>query len=224
MKKNILVMAFGMAAMLVTSCGGGTTKSVVDNSYYNNPQPYQRQTQPQAKPTLPERVAEIKASHVEKAASEVKNGCFRGYGLANDYDQGDARKDALRYAQTEIAELLERAIEGTTDEFRKKGNSLSGKKFNEKKLEEHIQTSIAEVIRNCRVVDYQAYKLSDGTIDYEICVEMSKPAEKVVEEVYDGIKREEIFEIDFDRDEYVKKNMERIQENHKIINEKRKQK
>lgn len=47
MKKNILVMAFGMAAMLMTSCGGGASKQMV---MYQRPIQYQQQPIQQSQP------------------------------------------------------------------------------------------------------------------------------------------------------------------------------
>ena len=201
--KKVLLSSFILMALTFISCG--SKKSAADN-YYNNPQ----------RPTHTTRT-EIKKSRIEQLA-DVDNGYLRVVGSATDYEKADARRDAIRDAQIQMATLLENAISGITDEYRKKA-SVNKKKFTEKEMEEHYQTEIAQVLKNCRIVDSQAYNVSDGTIEYEVCLELGKPTKEVIKDVYDDLSREGILGVDYDKEKYVKDNMDRIKQNREKLYE-----
>jgi low affinity Fe/Cu permease len=56
------------------------------------------------------------------------------------------------------------------------------------------------------------YDLSDGTVSVYVCVELVKPTDEVIGDVYDELTRDEVIGIDYDKQKFIKDNRERLEE------------
>lgn len=209
MKKNILVMAFGMAAMLMTACGGGTTKSVADNSYYNNPRGNEPVVQQQA-PVKQPKETKRSVREVDKLAAAETNS-MRAVGIGNDYEEKDARREAINDARNTLAGFIEASVVALTKEYHKKTQKQQ-KKTSESSIEGTVEYAVGQTISTKMIGIPEAYDLSDGTIRVYVCLELTKPNKQVLSEIYDNLKDEDILGVDYDKEKFIQDNMDRIKE------------
>lgn len=199
---NKLVLSFLSILMALGMVSCRSKKPATTDDYYSNPRANTA--------TLTRKARE--ESRVEAASRLSDNGKLRAFGQANDFNLNDARRDAIRAAQTELAMQIENAIAITTQEFRKKSN-INTKKLSERQLNEIIETNVVQVVKNTHVVDFQAYDVTDGTIDYEVCIEMSANLNDVLGTIGDQLSHDEVLAIDYDKQQFIKENKERIEQN-----------
>jgi len=207
MKKFLLFSAVTALMLALTSCG--SKKVAQADEYYDNPK---------QRTVRPTRVAQ-QESRVEAAAKQYVNGKLRAFASSKDYDKTDARRDAIRSAQVELAMLIENGISQTVKEFRKKATA-NKKMMTEKEIEDHVESFVIQVIQNTRVVDSQAYDVSDGTVEYEVCVEIPSPVDNVIGEIGDNLSREGVLAVDYDKHQFIKENKEIIENNRARLYEK----
>ncbi len=207
MRKSFLFVVATVMMLVMASCS--SKKTAMADQYYDHPK---------GRTTQPTRVAQEK-SHVENSAEQYQNGRLRAFASVKDFDKSDARRDAIRSAQVELAMLIENAISQTVKEFRKK-STVNMKMLSEKTIEDHIESFVVQVIRNSRVVDSQAYNLSDGTVEYEVCVEIPSPVDNLIDEIGDNLSREGVLAVDYDKQEFIKENKEIIENNRARLYEK----
>jgi hypothetical protein len=203
------ILLFVATVMMLVGVSCSSKKSAMADQYYDHPK---------GKTVQPTRVAQQK-SHVEIAAEQYENGRLRAFSSVKDFDKNDARRDAIRSAQVELAMLIENAISQTVKEFRKK-STLNTKMLTERTIEDYIESFVVQVLKNTRVIDSQAYDLSNGTVEYEVCVEIPSPIDNVINEIGDNLSREGVLAVDYDKQEFVKENKEIIDNNRTRLYEK----
>lgn len=198
MKNSLIVSALCLMAMVLTSCGS-SKRSTADN-YYSNPK--ERTSQPILK--------ERKLKEVDKLA-RAETTKMRAIGIGNDYDEKEARAEALRNAQSTLASYLETTIVSLTQEYHKKAQ-VNMKKYSEANIQKLVEVAVSQKV-SVRMVGYpEIYDASDATIQVYVCVELVKPTDQVLGEIYDQLTQDEILGTDYDKMKFIQDNKEQLQE------------
>lgn len=198
MKKMYFVSALCLTALMLGSCGS-SKKATADN-YYSNP------TEKTAQPTLKKR----EVREVDKlAAAETDK--MRAVGVGNDFDEKEARREAIQDAQNTLAGYLETAIVSLTQEYHKKANA-NAKKYSESNLERIVEATVSQKVSTKMIGTPEVFDASDATVQVYVCVELQKPTDKVLGEIYDQLTEDEILGIDYDKMKFIQDNKDRLQE------------
>ena len=202
MKKFSFLAAIAITALL-SSCGG--TKQVANAGYYNNPYP-QQQNQRNQQQTM----QELKTLKVDELVAEETDK-LRAVGIANDADENDARREALQAGQLEIASLIETSVVALTQEYNQK-NQVNGKKLKDEQRKEFIEFAVSQKISVKAIGTPDRFMLGDGTYQIYRCVELKVPTADVLGDLHNQLTKEEIIGLDYDREKFIKDNLDRIQE------------
>lgn len=194
MTKKGFLSAFCFMALMLASCGS-SKKTTADNYYSKT-----------AQPTLKKR----EVREVDKLAAEEKDK-MRAVGIGNDFDEKEARREAIQDAQNTLAGYLETSIINITQEYHKK-STANAKKFSETNLERFIETAVSQKVSTKMIGLPEVYDASDATVQVYVCVELQKPTEKVLGEIYDQLTEDEILGIDYDKMKFIQDNKDRLQE------------
>lgn len=198
MKKTIIFSALCLAALMLGSCGS-SKKAAADN-YYSNPKGTV------AQPTLKKR----EVREVDKLAAAETNK-MRAVGIGNDYDEKEARREAIQDAQSILAGYLETCIVSLTEEYHKKAQ-VTSKKYSETNLERYVEAAVAQKVSSHMIGTPEVYDASDGTVQVYVCVELQKTTEQVLGDMYDQLTEDEILGTDYDKMKFIQDNKERLQE------------
>lgn len=198
MKTKFFISALCLMALMLGSCGS-SKKATADN-YYSDPG---RKT---VQPTLKKR----EVREVDKlAAAETDK--MRAVGVGNDFDEKEARREAIQDAQNTLAGYLETAIVSLTQEYHKKANA-NAKKYSESNLERVVEATVSQKVSTKMIGTPEVYDASDATVQVYVCVELQKPTDKVLGEIYDQLTQDEILGIDYDKMKFIQDNKDRLQE------------
>ena len=200
MKKDLIICA-SIAMAILCSCGG--SKNVANDGYYSNPS-----RNVKVAPTLTQKDREVR--EVDKLAAKETDK-MRAVGIGNDVEEKYARREALRDAQTTLASYLETTIIALTKEFHKKA-SINNKKVSETNIEDYVESAVSQKISSKIIGVPEVYDVSDGTVSVYVCVELSKPTEQILGEVYDQLTVDEILWTDYNKQNFIKDNLDRLQE------------
>lgn len=198
MKKTFLISALCLLALMLGSCG--SSKKTAADDYYSNPKATATQ------PTLKKR----EVREVDKLAAAETNK-MRAVGLGNDFDEKEACREAIQDAQNTLAGYLETSIVSLTQEYHKKAQ-VTSKKYSETNLERYVETAVSQKVSSRMVGIPEVYDASDGTVQVYVCIELQKPTEQVLGEVYDQLTQDEILGTDYDKMKFIQENKDRIQE------------
>ncbi|MBQ0058263.1 MAG: hypothetical protein KBT20_11480 [Bacteroidales bacterium] len=198
MKTKYYVTAFCLMALMLSSCGS-SKKATADN-YYSNP------TEKTAQPTLKKR--EVREVDKLVAAETDK---MRAVGIGNDFDEKESRREAILDAQNTLAGYLETCIVSLTQEYHKK-SSANAKKFSESNLERFVEAAVSQKVSTKMIGLPEVFDASDGTVQVYVCVELQKPTDNVLGEIYDQLTQDEILGIDYDKMKFIQDNKDRLQE------------
>lgn len=198
MKKKIIIPALCFAALMLGSCGS-SKKATADN-YYSNPK------EKTAQPTLKKR----EVREVDKLAAAETNK-MRAVGIGNDFDEKEARREAIQDAQNTLAGYLESCIVSLTQEYHKKAQA-NAKKYSETNLERYVETAVSQKVSSKMIGTPEVYDASDGTVQVYVCVELQKPTDNVLGEMYDQLTQDEILGTDYDKMKFIQDNKDRLQE------------
>lgn len=198
MKKNFLVMAFGMVVMLMISCGGGTTKSVAESDYYRNP----KKDAPAAT-----RVRRTVDPTYTLAKQEGAN--LRAASSATSALEDVALENAENAAVTLLASRLESAIIGVRERFNKT-NQAQTKNFTEQQVQNYMKTYVAQKLSYKVIGEPSIYDNVDKTVTAYVCVELTTPTQKILEDAYDKMTQDEILQTELDKKQFVEENKEEL--------------
>lgn len=199
MKKILCFPVVMFSVVVLWSCG--SSKSFVANDYSVQSKPKNV-----VQPTLTKR----EVREVDKlAAAETDK--MRAVGIGNDYEEKEARREALRDGQITLAGYIETAVVSLTQEYHKKA-SVTGKKFSETQIESYVETAMAQKVSTRMIGVPEVYDASDGTVQVYICVELSKPTEQILGDVYDQLSKDDVLGADYDKQKFIQDNKDRIQE------------
>ena len=200
MKKTLIFAA--VAALVICSCG--TAKKAANNSSYNsqlqNSQPAQTAQTPQNANPTPART--LRATEPCIALSEEKD--FAAWGVAQSYNEKVAVNEASRNAREELAKMMSVAVEGAAEDYLK--NTSVNKKSTAATLSEEISTQFySECVKNSKRIKTSVYDLDDGQIQVYVCYEIRAGfdvLEKAAEVVDNTLTRDQVLEVEFDRERF----------------------
>lgn len=190
-------MAATALVVAVSSCG--SSKQAANADYYNNPR---QATTPQQQ--------KLETLEVDRLVSEETDK-LRAVGTAIDIDEMDARREALQNGQLEIASLLETSVIALTQAYAQE-NNLNSKKLEDKKRNEFVEFSVAQNISTRPVGPVERFLNADGSYQVYRCVELMKPTDEVLGNVYNDLVKEEIIGLDYDKQKFIQDNFDKIKE------------
>lgn len=221
MKKNILVMAFGMAAMLVTSCGS-TKPMVVYQQPYQQQYPYQQQPvqqypiqqQPVQQNTQPQQGSPFGQTYTMPTFEPDTEEYFAATGTANG---PRARMDvlqraALSNAQSMIRAKMKHAYKGVVSDYSNymgMGSASSAMT----KVEQGGDQIIDAVVNETMARDVRFSSVDEkGNVDCYVGVRIYKKqaAEKIVE----GLSNDQELKLRFNEDQF-RQRMEKVFKDYK---------
>ena len=193
-----LVIAF----LLVCSCG--TSKKASNNSSYNSQlqSSQSAQTTQTTQTANPTPARKARATEPCIALSEEKD--FAAWGVAQSYNEKVALNEASRNAREELAKMMSVAIEGAAEDYLK--NTSINKKSTAETLSEEISTQFySECVKNSKRIKTSIYDLEDGQIQIYVCYEIKAGfdvLEKAAEVVDNTLTRDQVLEVEFDRERF----------------------
>lgn len=207
--KNYFFAVSVVLACTLSSCGG--SKQMANAGYYNNPYPQQQQYVPQqqVKPQQ-QSMQELKTLKVDELVAEETDK-LRAVGIGNDPDENDARREALQAGQLELASLIETSVVALTQEYNQK-NQVNGKKLKEEQRKELIEFAVSQKISVKAIGTPDRFLTGDGSFQIYRCVELTVPTVEVLGDIHNELTREEVIGMDYDREKFIKDNMDRIQQ------------
>ena len=185
MKKNILMVAFGIAMMLLSSCGSskgaaeetkGRVRRTVDPVY---------------------RLAKEEGANLRAASSAISS------------LEDVALENAENAAVTLLASRIESSIIGVRERFNK-SNQVDTRNLTEQQVTNYLQTYVAQKLSYKVIGEPSIYDNPDGTITAYVCVELTTPTEKILEDAYDKLTQDEILQTEFDKKKFVEENKEEL--------------
>lgn len=197
MTKKIFAYALSLMLML-GSCG--SQKKVAANNYYSEPQA------PVSQPTLKKREIREVDKLVDKETDKM-----RAVGLGNSYDEKLARKEAIRDGQATLTGYLESSIVSLVQDYHKNA-AVNGKKYSESNTEGLVETAVSQKVSTKIVGVPEVYDAADGTVQVYVCVELQKPTNEIIGEVYDQLTKDDVLGSDYDKMKFIQDNKDRLQE------------
>lgn len=188
MKKKLLLMAFSVAIMLMSSCGSSKQVASVSESNAGR-------TRRTVDPTYT--LAKQEGTNLRAASS------------ATSSLEDVALENAENAAVTLLASRLESAIIGVRERFNKT-NQLDKKNLTEQQVTNYMQTFVAQKLSYKIIGEPSIYDNPDGTITTYVCVELTTPTDKILEDAYDKLTEDEILHTEFDKQRFVKENKEEL--------------
>ena len=198
MKKNVIMVAITTATMSLMACG--STKSVVNQGYNNSGQDGKQQSF----------MVKQQTREVDKLVAQETNR-MRAVGIGNDYDEKLARREAQNDAKNTLAGYIETSVVALTSEYTKK-TTINKKKISESNIEGMVETSVAQKVSTRMIGVPEVYNVSDGSIQVYVCLELVKPTEEILGEVYDDLSKDDVLGVDYDKQKFISDNKDRIQE------------
>ena len=110
-----------------------------------------------------------------------------------------------------MASLIETSVVALTQEYNQK-NQVNGKKLKEEQRKELIEFAVSQKISVKAIGTPDRFMLGDGSFQIYRCVELKVPTTEVLGQIHDELTREEVIGVDYDREKFIKDNMDRIQE------------
>lgn len=193
MKKVLLMLVSGI---LFYSCGSSKASSSYDSSRQND------------KKHLTMKKQEIR--EVDKLVAQETNK-MRAVGIGNDYEEKDARREAMNDARTILAGYIETAVIALTQEWTEK-NRANKDKLSEAQRKEFVEQAVAQKVSTRLIGTPEIYNVSDGTIQVYVCLELTKSTADILGDVYDNLTREDVIGIDYNREQFINDNIDRIKE------------
>ena len=200
MKKIMILGCIVSGCIVLSSCGG--SRQVTAAPRYQQEIATVRDDQPRLKKRETREVDKLVAQETNK---------MRAVGIGVDFEEKEARREALRDAQNSLASQLETAIVSLTTEYHKK-NTLNVKKLSEGNTEGIVEYSVAQKVAVHPVGVPEVYDASDGSIQVYVCVELNTPTSDVLGGVYDDLSKDQILGIDYDKQKFINDNLDRLKE------------
>ncbi len=197
--KRIYVLAVLASVLMSISCG--SSKKVISSDYQYQ-QWKQQQEQQTAGEQRPARTLRTTEPCIEMAQADVEN--LRAYGTATSYIEKTALNEAERDARNRLAAMIKAAVEGAAQDYEQNANK--NLKNSAGSIGESVMTQfVAEEVKNTRILKTSIYDLADGSIQVYVCLEMRTNKNDFGKSLEGTLDREGIIELQYDRDRFVKK-------------------
>lgn len=193
--KKILALVAVAVALTFASCSA--SKKTVATDY---PQQWQQQQQ-QSVQQRPARTMRTVDPCIELANADPR----RAYGTATSYVEKTALNEAARDARNQLAQMMKVAIEGAAQDYEQ--NATQNMKSSAETIGEAVMTQfVAEEVKNTNIVKTSIYDLADGSIQVYVCIEMCRGGiEEMEKKLNNVLDREGIIEVQYDRDRFIEK-------------------
>ena len=170
-------------------------------------QPAQPTTQPVTK--RPARTLRAAEPCIELALEDAEN--LRAYGTAISYLDKTAFNEAERDARNRLAAMIEAAIEGAAEDYEQNA-SRNGKISSATLGESVMRQFVNQEIKNTRTIKNSVYDVEDGTVQVYVCIEMKSDKSSFDKQLDNTLSREGLIELQYDRDRFIQKTTEGLQE------------
>lgn len=166
---SLSLIAVVMLSLGLPSC---SAKKVVKASYpeYTT----QGNNGPRTVSKVKEEIDECQQESMNAPANE-----FRAYGSAIDEDRDFAFQQAILFAKANLVDRLESLVLNVQKGYRGKLQA-GGKTSNEANIRQDVGSMAEGVVRNCRIICSNRYRLSHGTYECSVCISIpANDAEKI---------------------------------------------
>ncbi|MFR0764363.1 MULTISPECIES: hypothetical protein [Alistipes] len=205
MKSFHLFIVFA-TSFLTVSCGASKKTTSSDYQYQ---QWKQQQEQQATAPQRPARTLRTTEPCIELAQADAEN--LRAYGTATSYVEKTALNEAERDARNRLAAMIKVAVEGAAQDYEQNANKNLKKSAGT--IGESVMTQfVAEEIKNTRILKTSIYDLADGSIQVYVCLEIRTNKNDFEKNLNNTLDRDGIIELQYDRDRFVKKMAEGLEE------------
>lgn len=202
--KKVYFPTVAAISLLLAACG--SSKNAVSDYQY---QQWKQQNQAQSELQRPSRTLRTEEPCIELAQSEGEY--WREYGTATSYVEKVALNEAARDARNRLASRMKTAVEGAAQDYERNANQ--NLKKSAETLGEAVMTQfVSEEIKNTRIIKTSIYDLSDGSVQVYVCMEMGTNKGNFEKKLDNTLDRNGILEIEFDRERFVKKMSEGLEE------------
>lgn len=204
--KPCYVSAILAATALFVACG--SAKKTVSSDYQYE-QWKQQQEQQAAMTQRPARTLRTEEPCITLALAEAEN--LRAYGTATSFVEKTALNEAERDARNRLATMMKVAVEGAAQDYEQNANQNLKKSAGT--IGESVMTQfVAEEIKNTRILKTSIYDLTDGSIQVYVCLEVQSDKDNFAQNLENVLDREGIIELQYDRERFVKKMAEGLEE------------
>ena len=203
--KKFYVPAILSGVLLFVACG--STKKMASSDYqYEQWKQQQEQAAMSQRPTRTLRTTE---PCIELAQADSEN--IRAFGTATSYVEKAALNEAERDARNRLAAMMKVAVEGAAQDYEQNANQNLKKTAGT--IGESVMTQfVAEEIKNTRILKTSNYDLSDGSIQVYVCLEIQSDKNNFSQNLENVLDREGLIELQYDRDRFVQKMAEGLED------------
>ncbi|HJA96208.1 MAG TPA: hypothetical protein H9920_00610 [Candidatus Alistipes faecavium] len=203
--KKFYVPAILSGVLLFVACG--STKKMASSDYqYEQWKQQQEQAAMSQRPTRTLRTTE---PCIELAQADSEN--IRAFGTATSYVEKAALNEAERDARNRLAAMMKVAVEGAAQDYEQNANQNLKKTAGS--IGESVMTQfVAEEIKNTRILKTSIYDLSDGSIQVYVCLEIQSDKNNFSQNLENVLDREGLIELQYDRDRFVQKMAEGLED------------
>ena len=203
--KKFYVPAILSGVLLFVACG--STKKMASSDYqYEQWKQQQEQAAMSQRPTRTLRTTE---PCIELAQADSEN--IRAFGTATSYVEKTALNEAERDARNRLAAMMMVAVEGAAMFYEQNANKNLNNTAGS--IGESVMTQfVAEEIKNTRILKTSIYDLSDGSIQVYVCLEIQSDKNNFSQNLENVLDREGLIELQYDRDRFVQKMAEGLED------------
>lgn len=215
--KKLLILSLIASVMALTSCGSSRQAASSYNAQLQQSQNHQTQTyQTPVVEKMPQNIkTQTRVARPEEPCEALSwERDLAAAGTATSYNEKVARNEAIRDARYELGRMMQVAVEGAAEDYLR--NVTKNKKSTSETISEEINSQFfSECVKNSKVIKTTVYDLSDGQIQVYACVEVVAGfdvLEKAAEVAENVISRDEVLEVEFDKEQFKNKVKDGLQQ------------
>ena len=186
MRVKLFLFTF-CSIMLFASCGSSKSK-LESYTRYDGEGGMQKSVLRESNPVL--RLANDKNALSLRAAQSARS-------MLEDV----ALENAENAAVQTLASRIESAVEGVRERFNET-NQIDSKTMTQQQVRNLITTKINQKISYRVVGEPAIYDNTDGSVTVWVCVELVKPTDNFLSDLYDDLTKDDIISIDYRRDKF----------------------
>lgn len=192
-KTNFYAALLLIVAVVFTACAH--KKQVASNGYYGNGG---NQNSQSVRPT--ETKVEVDEC-VTLADAESENP--RAYGIGRSYNEKESIIRARQQARVELARMINTASDEAVKEFTK-NSDIDLRTTTEVLNRAEFTQFVSEEVANSKTLKTSKYVLSDGTIQYYVCIETNSSVKTFAKKMSQAISQDEMLRQQFEAQEFEK--------------------
>ena len=181
-----------MVAAALTSCGAN--KQVAQNGYYQG----QNQNSQSVRPT--ETKVDVDECIILADADSEKP---RAVGIGRSFNEKESLNRARREARLELARMIKTAADEAVKGF-SKTSDIDLRTTTEALERASFSQFMSEEVDNSKTIKTSKYVLSDGTIQYYVCIESKSSVNAIAKKMSQAISQDEMLRQQFEAQEFEK--------------------